>query len=215
MSLPRRINGSGDNMETERYYFENSKHDGDRIKEDAVKIADEFGLEKSNKRRLVLLAEEAMELLPTLVQYGKGSFYIENDDRYFKIHIDVELNKLLNEKEYDRLLSISKTGENAASVGVMNKIRIAAQLMIANVARGEKKEKFDGVKFYKKGARQSKKGLMSHWSLEQYRIASGDDEKAGGELERSIISNLADDVEVAVLGKKISVTIKRWFDPED
>ena len=185
------------------------------------KSAEYNKLPKKQALQLRLLAEELVGMLPELLEIGSGKFWIENDGKDFELHASVKAENLSMDNKED-ILAISKSGENAASKGIINKIRLVAENMLDLMSEGyidtsglaSDTEYYD---FYNMGATMShvyNDAWQSAWSLSSYKQYAGDnrDTEAWDELEKSIIANLADDVIVGVIGKKVDIIIKKKFD---
>lgn len=180
------------------------------------KSAEYNQLPKKQALQLRLLAEELVGMLPELLEIGSGDFWIENKGSDFELHASIKAERL---SMYDKedLLSISKSGENAASKGIINKIRLVAEGMLDGYIETSKvtggAEYYD---FYDMGASVShiyRDTWSSAWSLNSYKQYAGENKgtEAWDELEKSIIANLADDVIVGVIGKKVDIIIKKNF----
>lgn len=154
-------------------------------------------------------------MLPKLLAYGKGEFWIENEGAKYGIHAVVETNSLLSTPEIDDVLSVSRSGKNAAATGIMNKIRIAAEIMLANYAQSTVQTNavygetyYD---YYNMGHIIQPGDYTNQWSLSQYKENAKDDKEAWDELEKSIIANLADDVTVGIIGGKVEIVAIKHF----
>ena len=200
-------------MKTDVYRFERAVSDIDSVTELAGKTAAYCGLDEKQKLRLELLCEELVEMLPNLLLYGEGKFWIENNGKNIEIHTVVQADDLLSGKDRSEILAVSKSGRNSAAVGIMNKIRIAAETMLANYALSvgtggdvtcESSDIMDEL--------QDPIGYSGEWSLVNYRktAVSGTDE--WDELEKSVIANLADDVTVGIIKGKVEITVKKSFE---
>ncbi len=203
-------------MKTDIYRFEKEAADTLKVTEAASKIAKYNDLDKKQELKLSLLSEELVDMLPNLLKYGKGMFWIENEGKKFEIHAVVEPDGLLPSSERDRILSVSATGDNAAAVGIMNKIRIAAEVMMANyaVTAGSNVNMYPDspYAFYDMGVYPDVGDYANAWSLSIYKQGAKNKTEAWDELEKSIIANMADDVIVGIIGGKVEITIKKSFE---
>ena len=86
-------------------------------------------LEDKKALRLRLLAEELCGMLPGLVEKFSGEFWAENDGNNYALHVNLEADSMSLEIR-DELISVSKTGKNAAAKGIMGKIRAIAETML-------------------------------------------------------------------------------------
>ena len=202
-------------MKTDVYRFEKNTAKIGEITDVVEKIAAYNGLGKDQELKLDLLSEELVEMLPNLLKYGNGSFWIENEGSRYEIHAVVEPETLLPSEERARVMSVSSSGKNAAAVGIMNRIKEAAETLMANYAvtvgtSGTSADEHDRS-LHKMGGYAYAAGKGEGWSLENYRQSAKDDDEAWDELEKSIIANLADDVTVGILGGRVEITIKKNF----
>lgn len=144
----------------------------------------------SRKRwlQLRLLAEELTGMLPALLQWSSGTFWLENEDNHYELHISLKAS-FENSFQREQLLALSTSGKNAAAVGIMGKIRCAIE-----------------------GAALAKSAQSgSRWTLKGYRSEAQREQSSWNELKRSIIANLADDVIVAISGEKVEITVIKTF----
>ena len=203
-------------MKTDVYEFKKNEKNISTVIAAAGRIAKYNELTAKQELRLTLLSEELVEMLPNMLKYGSGKFWIENKGSDYDIHFVVEPDSMLPSEERERILSVSRTGENAAAVGIMNKIRIAAEVMLANYAltAGTAGNVYPDMpySFYDMGLYTDPVGYSNAWSLSNYRDEVKDKNEAWDELEKSIIANMADDVIVGIIGGKVEITVKISFD---
>ena len=181
----------------------------------AEKIAAYNGLGKDEELRLSLLCEELIEMLPNLLIYGKGEFWVENEGKCYEIHAVVEADDLLTSSDRKAILAVSGSKKNSAAVGIMNRIRSAAEELIANYAlsKGSGGEvSYDSSSLealdYDYADPFAKQDM---WSLVKYKKTVQNGTDAWDELEKSIIANLADDVTVGIISGKVEIVIKKIF----
>ncbi len=203
-------------MKTDVCTISSDKATFNAIFAEVEKSAEYNKLPKKPALQLRLLAEELVGMLPELLEVGDGKFWIENDGNDFELHAEIKAERL---SMYDKeeIIAISKSGKNAASKGIVNKIRLIAEGMLDGYLEATdiaaKSEYYD---FYNMGACISNMyddRWLHAWSLNSYKQSADgnkDDEK-WDELEKSIIANLADDVIVGVIGKKVDIVIKKKF----
>ena len=202
-------------MKTDVCRFEREVPDIGSITDLAAKSAAYNGLDKGQELKLTLLCEELVEMLPNLLIYGNGEFWIENNGNEYRLHTVVEADQLISATDREDILSVSTSGRNAAAVGIMNKIRIAAEVMIAAYAESEGTSDMvypdSHYSFYEQGRFVDPIGYSSEWSLEKYRSEVQKGSDAWDELEKSIIANMADDVTVGIIGGKVEIVVKKTF----
>ena len=178
------------------------------------------GLEGKKALRLRLLAEELCGMLPGLVENFSGKFWAENDDNNYELHVELKADDMSIELR-DELISVSKSGKNAAAKGIMGKIRAIAETMLLSVS--DPSIPTPGGEFYDCNGYNMGFGYMDAtvmyetgyvytWSLYNYKTAvSENQDEAYDELERSIVAKLADDIIVGVRGKNVEIVVKKAF----
>ncbi len=183
------------------------------------KVTTYNGLEDKKALRLRLLAEELCGMLPGLIQNFSGEFWAENDGDDYELRVELKADDM-NINLRDELISVSKSGKNAAAKGVMGKIRAVAETMLLaacdptlSVPCGE----FYDYHGYNMGfgyidpTIAVETGYVYSWSLFNYKTAVEEKEDAYAELERSIVAKLADDIIVGVRGKNVEIVVKKSF----
>ena len=175
------------------------------------KTASYAQLDKKQGGRLRLLSEELVEMLPSLLAFSVGEFWIDCDGKSFELHTSLTPNEAMTSERRDELLSVSKSGKNAAATGIMAKIRLAATFMMIDYEKNAAEMPAD-YGFYHDGMGGSSYFTTSAWSLSAYRMNAGKEKgEEWDELEKSIVANLADDVLVGVEGKKVEIIVKKNF----
>ncbi|WP_295157340.1 hypothetical protein [uncultured Ruminococcus sp.] len=197
-------------MRSDIYELDTLSSDYRAIPAEAEKVADFIGLDKKSTMRLRLLAEEMICMLPQLLIYGKGKFQIEAEGRDVELHLSVTPYDM-NASDRDKILSVSKSGKNAAAVGIIGKIVNAVEIMLADRAKIEKNDPYG---YFSMGLAEYSDSTA--WSLMNYRDsfdsnAQTEKQEAWDELEKSIIAKLADDVIVGVLNGKVDIIVKKKF----
>ena len=179
-------------------------------------------LEDKKALRLRLLAEELCGMLPGLVENFSGDFWAENEVDNYELHVELKAEDMTFELR-DELISVSKSGKNAAAKGVMGKIRAVAETMLLAafdptlpppLPAGEF---YDGHGFnmgfgYIDPTIAVETGYIYSWSLYSSKAAVEENEDdAYAELERSIVAKLADDIIVGVRGNNVEIVVKKSF----
>lgn len=175
------------------------------------KVAAYQNLEKKQTGRLRLLAEEMVEMLPELLSFAQGEFWIECTGTAYELHTRLQPSDLLSMETRETLLSMSKSGKNAAAVGIGAKIRLAALFMLIDYKKATEEMPLEYT-FYQDGLCASHPYSLPTWSLAAYRkTADKTQTEKWDELEKSIIANLADDVLVGVTEKQVEIIVKKTF----
>ncbi|MBR0366565.1 MAG: hypothetical protein IJH94_07180 [Clostridia bacterium] len=194
-------------MKSDVCRLEKNMSDFHRIPAEAEKVAAYNNLDERQSRRLRLLSEELIGMLPELLEFGRGEFWIENDGKSFELHVSVTPEDIVDIDE-EKILSVSKSGKNAATKGIINKIRVAAQMMILSYGESSTAYSYD---FYDMGMVTGMHNYANAWSLTSYKEQVTSHKEEWDELEKSVIANLADDVIVGITGKKVEIVVVKNF----
>ena len=190
------------------------------VLDEVEKVTTYNALEDKKALRLRLLAEELCGMLPGLIQNFSGEFWAENDGDDYELHVELKADDMSIDLR-DELISVSKSGKNAAAKGVMGKIRAVAETMLL-VASDPTIQTLTAGEFYDcqgfnmgfgyiNPVISSETGYVCSWSLFNYKTAVEEKEDAYAELERSIVAKLADDIIVGVRGKNVEIVVKKSF----
>ena len=183
------------------------------ILNEAEDFSRSINLSEKDALRVRLLAEETMSMIRTLT--GEVvltiSFINQDDECIIQVETDTKMNMLKKED----ILSLSASGKNISAVGIMGKIRDVFETAFmmptgaafsdyctSNMMMGMPIDTYSGQ-------------LMDnvYWTLEDYRNSVEADENPQkhkeywDELEKSIVSNIADDVQVGVKGNHVIMNI--------
>ena len=172
-------------------------------------------LPKKDAIHLRLLTEEMMGLLKALTGEHRAEFWIESEGNAFRLHLTTKTE--MNSEMRKGLLSVSSSGENASATGILGKLRDLYERMI---------EPADGTlpPIYLSGwisgdnlpvsasetiIQSSVLQAQNTWSLRRC-IENGPIADWDG-LEKSIIANIADDVEIGIAGNRVEMTVLKTF----
>ena len=172
------------------------------------KVAAYSDLSPKGALHLRLLAEEMLSMMRSITGEVSGKFWIEAEDGEYKLHLLV--NAALTKEKREELLNASTSGKNEATRSFMGRIRDF-------FFRGMN----DEIASYNTavlGAGAASKDFMPvtewEWSLLRYQdTLSALKEKepeaadAWDELEKSVVSNVADNVKVSIKGFETEMTI--------
>ena len=176
--------------------------------EDALRLADKAAVYKELSERetlrLRLLGEETLGMMRAITGERRAEFWLEDKNGVFEMHL--RMHTPMDEHKKEQLLSASRSGVNEATRTLMGKIRAFFEpdgevplLLRAEVMADAPPEMY---------------GSMT-WSMENYREElyarrdeiSGDAAKAWDELEKSVVSHVADDIRVFIRGNMVEMTI--------
>ncbi|MBE5808776.1 MAG: hypothetical protein E7317_10625 [Clostridiales bacterium] len=169
----------------------------------AEKVAVYKELSHADALHLRLLAEEMMSMMRAIAGRVDGSFWIEDADGVFELHLKVRTD--MDADQRATLLSASTTGINEATRGFMGKIRAFF-------------EPAQGVPlFFDVSSPDAPRGMHTNavWSMGVYReeLRRSMQQKREGaaeawdELEKSVVAHVADDVRVSIMGRDVELVI--------
>ena len=186
------------------------------------KIADSSGLVGRENFHLCLLSEELLSMVRAIVGKFSAEFWIESENRDFRIRLEAR-GKVDYAQKQD-LISVSTRGKNSSSFGIMDKVREMLEGFTYNMEESFKFQTEYGSGFLDYGTLGMTGAEISQavysWSMQKYKQSISDlnansqDEAASeawDELEKSIIANIADDVQIGVKNNVINVTILKKF----
>lgn len=177
--------------------------------EQADKVAAYKGLSMKDALHLRLLTEEMMGLMRSITGEREGIFWIEDEDGEYRLHLQVRT--LLNSEEREQLLAVSSSGRNESAKGLMGRIRdffdwgsdedlatYTSPLLLP-----------DAFEY------TSSPSLDWEWSMARYENAlstqmeQGDQNvrEAWDELEKSVVSHVADEVKVSIRSGTVEMII--------
>ncbi len=203
-------------MQTERIKVNNSGENLDRMLTEIEHYAENRRLAGKDALHLRLLAEETVTMIRQITGDFTGEMWVEDTEDECSITLEGEAKTNLDQRE--ELLSVSSTGKNILAVGVMGKIREVLELSalgfeVVNQVEGLQ----SGMVYLSPGAMEmaAQTGMYPMWSLQAYREnvdeARDTDEQAAqawDELEKSIVANIADDVQIGVRKNKVKMVVK-------
>ena len=175
----------------------------------AEKVAEYKGLSPKNALHLRLLAEEMMGMMRSLTGENEGRFWIEDEDGTYSLHLQVYTR--MNSGKREQLLAASSSGKNESAKGLMGRLRD-----FFDRSADEDISTLDSpLMMHGMFSHSSTPGLDWEWSMMQYKDAlaeeiaqeSGKMKDAWDELEKSVVSHVADDIKVSIRGSLVEMTI--------
>lgn len=166
------------------------------------------GLERKQTLQLMLLSEELIGIQKGILGFAKGSFYVENTDKEYRLclHADVRTDLLTQE----RFIELSSNNSNAAAKGVLGKIKCMINyLMSSNAAIPPEYNLFNTQ--LNMAYHMSSSVYENMWTLNQYREGIEQGSEAWDELEHSIVASIADDLIVGVTSDYVELTAVKKF----
>ena len=177
--------------------------------EEALNQAEKFaqfkGLDRKKALHLRLLTEEMMGMMRSITGETEGEFWIEDDTEYAELHLRVKT--IIDLETRDQLIAASTSGKNEATRTLMGKLRAffdIGPVFSAPFMPGESAQVY---------------GAATAWSMQEYRnqlkkyrAENGDGaEEEWDELEKSVVSHVADEVKVRVENNVAEMVIYKWM----
>ena len=193
--------------------IENGTKDLAAILAESERVAAYNGLTHKQALQLRLLCEEVDGMLPNIIDDFEGELWIEYDEGVCKVKVAIRIPKFNLDKK-EELIALAKDKKNAASAGIVGKIRDAIEnFFLTETAMNALTASTETL--YMANGYVESFDYSYFWSLEQYRAAlDSKDEQQGeawDELEKSVIAAVADDVIVGVKGNKADIIIVKKF----
>ena len=172
------------------------------------KVAAYSDLSPKSALHLRLLAEEELSMMRSITGEVNGKFWIEGDEDTYTLHLVVD--SALSKEKRQQLLSAASSGKNEATRSLMGRLRDfffrsvddeIASYNTSVLAAGAATDGFRPVTDWE-------------WSLLRYQdtLSNMKAEKpeaaeAWDELEKSVVSKVADDVKISIKGFQTEITI--------
>ena len=191
--------------------IEKGTRDLGAILKESERVAEYNGLSHKQTLQLRLLCEEIDGMLPNIIDDFDGSLWIDFEDGVCKVNVSIQIPEFNTDKK-EELIGIAKDKKNAAARGLVGKIRSAIESFFLNEEMVSAFDASAGA-FYLAAGYSDGANYSHFWSLEQYRSTVKKEERAEAwdELEKSVISSIADDVIVGVKGKRADIVIVKNF----
>ena len=189
-------------MKTDVIAISNDGNNMEAVLDQVDALATYKSLSPKNAMHLHLLAEETLAMMRAITGEASGEFWIEDQDGVYALHLKVDT--LTDAHKREQLLSASTTGKNEATRGFMGKIRAFFQPsadapMFASGFAGGAPQMYGSYQWSMEDYREQ---------LRQYREQNAEgSQEAWDELEKSVVSRVADDVKVSILGRTVEMTI--------
>ena len=179
-------------------------------------------LEKKEALHLQLLAEEMLGMVRQITGETDADFWVESEGGKFELHLVAH--PVVTGKMREELLKASSSGKNAAAKGFMGKLRDIFSRALSSGGAGFRSEYgaqgilMPGDLYMADPATYTASASIMTWSMSRYRTAvederakNADAEEAWDELEKSIVANIADEVEIAITGDRVEMIVYKNF----
>ena len=178
------------------------------------KVAAYKELSAKGALQLRLLTEEMMSMMRAITGETEGEFWIEDEDGLFQLHLRVKTR--MNSEKRDQLLSASSTGKNESAKGLMGRLKdFFDREMDEDVAgMGSPLVLPDMMEM------SNMSTLNWEWSMSSYQhqlsnLVKQHDASATemwDELEKSVVTHVADDIRVSIRGQQAEMIILKKLD---
>ncbi len=178
----------------------------------ADRVAVFKSLSAKGKIHLHLLTEEMMGMMQALTGEREAEFWIDDEDGITRLHLKAQAE--MNSEMRSKLLSASTTGENIAAKGVMGKLRDVFERFLEPIDGEFSNIYVDRLSFAGMDLGTVSVAAAGLWSLNQYKSAVQEGrapKENWDELEKSVIANLADEVQVGIADKNVEMIVFKKF----
>ena len=204
-------------MVTNRVIISNNGTGIDKALDLTEQTAQSIGLAHKDTSRLRLLAEEMFSMVRAITKDFNAEFWLEENNCDCKLHLEAK--STLDYSKRKELLSVSTQGKNIARRGIMEKIREIIETGLGSVTDSISLQNEYGVGMFTYGALGISDIGMSEaiyaWSMQKYKSEieseKSQEPEAWDELEKSIIANVADEVQVGICNDRIELIVQKNF----
>ena len=171
-------------------------------------------LDKKSSMHLRLLTEEMIGMMRALTGEREGDFWIDDEGGTASLHLQVRTP--MNGDMRKKLLAASTSGANSAVKGVSGKLRDLLERFIEPADGSIASDLVTGMDFAYMGGDYGTLAVASAglWSMNRYRAAAEEGrtpKEDWDELEKSVVSKLADDVQIGISGQNVEMVITKKF----
>ncbi len=178
----------------------------------AERVAAFMKLPSKSALHLRLLTEEMMGMMRALTGERDAQFWIDDENGTTKLHLQARA--AMNAEMRGKLLSASTSGQNIAVKGVMGKLRDVFERFLEPI-NGEYTNIYtDCLSFAGADLGTVSINAAGMWSLNQYKTAVMEGrapQENWDELEKSVIANLADEVQVGIADNNVEMIVYKKF----
>lgn len=173
---------------TDTYKLYDTKEPIARVITATEKFGARLKLSPKNIMQLQLISEELIGIVRNILEDAKATFWIEGSGLLCRIHLHMPTS--VESAEYQKLIALSTSGRNAAVQNLSGKIW---QMTMNGILQKKDNEE--------------KKGRSFTWSLREFE-STGDTSLLG----ESILSSMANDVQVKVTKKSVELIVVKKMD---
>ena len=186
--------------------------------EESERFCDYAGVSGKAAIHVRLLTEEALGMVRGILGEQSAQFWLESVQGEGKrlCRICITVNTTVNYDLREALLSVSSSGKNAAAVGIVGKIREIIEIGLRgfdDVSRIQTQDGLYGTDFIAMGLMDLNDSAEDcWWSLDNYKEQVSEAPESGeawDELEKSVVSRLADEVRVGIRSGRVDLVVEK------
>lgn len=160
--------------------------------------------------QLRLLAEEMIGIEKGILGFVRGEFYMENEDKEYKLHLDAQLN--LEPSEREAFVNVSSSKTNEVYKGFKGKILKAIDSMTGTGTMTSGMTTPLASSYIENDVIT---GFQSNgldlWQLTRYEEQNKNNPEIWDEMEKSIVARLADEILIGFREGKLTMTVMKTF----
>ena len=175
-------------------------------------------LSKKDSMHLQLLAGEMMGMMKGLTGNREADFWIDTEGASVRLHL--KAGTMMTAEMRQKLMAVSTSGKNAAVKGVMGKISDLFSRILEPADSSPESLSIAGWNAVDISAGMIASGInvsgrsmsitpTDVWSFNRYKdsVKNGEETEAWDELEKSIVANIADEIEIGIADGAVEMII--------
>ena len=168
----------------------------------ADKTAKDLGLSRRETLHMQLLVEEVINMMSSIIGQLEGKLFIETDEGAYRVILQTKT--LMDREQRAQMLSASTSGKNKAHRGIMGKLRaffeplpidtcpaLVAETVIPGDEKGDLTWSLNAYRERLQKQKDSSEGALEEWD----------------ELEKSVVSHIADNIEISIRGYDVELVM--------
>lgn len=175
------------------------------------------GLNAHDAMHMRLLTEEMLCIVRGILDDFKAEFWIESERREDGIFCTIRLKAFISvdEEQEDKLIAVSTTKYNEDAKGFVGKIRQFIRFSTQTMVQSNPDQLLSQNIWYSMGLANGtgESTAMMMWSYQKYRenIADKPERQETDDLERSIVTKIADEIRVGFRSGQTTIIVEKFF----
>jgi len=185
-------------MKTDIIRIDNQGNGFSEAMNQTVKIAEYNSLNPKDSIHLQIMTEELLSLVRSITGSLNASFWIENDARYYELHLSTRSD--LTKEKRTMLLQSATSGKNEAASSFIGRLRDFLEQASAPQANDIPDDVLNK--------------LLSHEELPENTFRNMEnaiEASTWDEYEKSILHSISDSVLIAIRGNLVDITVVKTF----